>query len=211
MSDARSVATKQALVAATMQVIREQGIGAVSARSIANAGSVNQALVFYHFGSVEGLVAQACLEATAERVALLEPRLAAVTTFGGLVEVAGQLHAEEREAGNVTVLAQVLAGSHANPTLAEAVGRSRELWNDQVRVTLQRLLAGSPVAEVLDADALTDLVSATFVGLELMEPTRSGEDVVTGALAGIGRLASALDDLGPVSRRALRSVLRSTR
>ncbi|MEH3032912.1 MAG: TetR/AcrR family transcriptional regulator [Aeromicrobium erythreum] len=211
MSDARSAATRSTLVRATMQVIREQGISAVSARSVATAGGVNQALVFYHFGSVEGLVAQACRESTAERVALLAPQLEAVASFGDLVELAGRLHDQEREAGNVTVLAQVLAASHANPSLAAAAGESLELWTEQVRATLRRLLVGSPVAEVLDADALTDLVSATFVGLELMEPTRSDDRLLLDSLAGVGRLARALDDLGPVSRRALRTVLRSTR
>lgn len=210
MSDARSIATRSALIEGTIRVIREQGIAAVSARTIAAASGVNQALVFYHFGSVDGLVAAACQESTARRVALMQPQLDAVSTFTELVDLAGRLHHQEREVGNVTVLAQVLAGTHGNPALADAAGAALALWKDQVRATLNRLLQGSPLAEVLDADALTDLVSATFVGLELMEPT-DARDTVGQALAGVGRLASALDRLGPLSRRALRSALRTSR
>lgn len=211
MSDTRSSATQQTLIAATMRVIREQGIAAVSARTIAAAGGVNQALVFYHFGSVDGLVGAACRESTAQRVALMKPQLEAVSTFTELVDLADRLHQQERAEGNVTVLAQTLAGSHGNPALAEAVGESLALWKDQVRTTLARLLRDSPLTDVLDAGALTELVSATFIGLELMEPTRPDGATVSQALAGVARLAAAVDGLGPVSRRALRSALRTSR
>lgn len=77
--------------------------------------------------------------------------------------------------------------------------------------SLTWLLRGSPLADVLDADALTDLISATFVGLELMEPTRFDDATVSEALAGVGRLAATLDGLGPVARRAMRSALRTSR
>lgn len=211
MSDARSTATRQALLDGTMRVIREQGIAAVSARTIAAAAGVNQALVFYHFGSVDGLVAAACQDSTAQRVALMRPELDAVSTFTELVEVAGRLHRQEREVGNVTVLAQVLAGSHGNPALAEAVGAALGLWKDEVRSTLTRVLRGSPLRDVLDPEALTDLVAAAFIGMELMEPTRTDGTTVSDALSGLARLAATLDGLGPVSRRALRSALRASR
>ena len=55
--DPRTLQTRRRLVDATMQTIREQGIAKLSARTIATTGGVNQALVFYHFGTVDGLVA----------------------------------------------------------------------------------------------------------------------------------------------------------
>ena len=66
--DPRTLQTRRRLVDATMQTIREQGIAKLSARTIATSGGVNQALVFYHFGTVDGLVAEACRVTTAERV-----------------------------------------------------------------------------------------------------------------------------------------------
>lgn len=210
MSDSRSNATRQTLIDGTMRVLREQGIAAVSARTIAAAAGVNQALVFYHFGSVDGLVSTACRESTAQRVAIMQPQLDAVSTFAELVDLADRLHRQERTEGNVTVLAQVLAGSHGNPAIAEAAQACLELWKQPVRATLTRLLRGSPLSDVLEADALTELVSATFIGLEMMEPVRS-QDSVSQSLAGVARLAATLDGLGPVSRRALRSALRTSR
>ena len=205
--DPRTLQTRRRLVDATMQTIREQGVAKLSARTVAATGGVNQALVFYHFGSVDGLVAQACRIATSERVDRYRDDLGAVTTFGGLLDVAGRVRADEREAGNVTVLAQVLAASHGNPDLATAAGEAIALWTDAVRPTLRRLLATSPVGELFDADVLTDLAASAFVGIELMEPTRAAVPVED-PLAQLRPVAELLDGLGPIARRAVRSVLR---
>lgn len=206
--DPRTLQTRRRLVDATMQTIREQGVAKLSARTVAATGGVNQALVFYHFGSVDGLVAQACRIATSERVDRYRDDLGAVTTFGGLLDVAGRVRADEREAGNVTVLAQVLAASHGNPDLATAAGEAIALWTDAVRPTLRRLLATSPVGELFDADVLTDLAASAFVGIELMEPTRAAGVPVEDPLAQLRPVAELLDGLGPIARRAVRSVLR---
>lgn len=206
--DPRTLQTRRRLVDATMQTIREQGVAKLSARTIAATGSVNQALVFYHFGSVDGLVAEACRIATSERVDRYREALGEVTTFGALLDVADRVRSDEREAGNVTVLAQVLAASHGNPDLATAAGAAIALWTDAVRPTLQRLLASSPVGELFDADVLTDLAASAFVGIELMEPTRAAGAPIDDPLARLRPVAELLDGLGPIARRAVRSVLR---
>lgn len=208
--DPRTLATRRRLVDATMQTIREHGMARLSARTIAATGGVNQALVFYHFGTVDGLVAEACRVVTAERVDRHRPALEAVTTWSGLVDVAEQVRADEREEGNVAVLGQVLAASHGSPGLASAAGQAIGLWTGAVRPTLQRLLATSPVGELFDADVLTDLAASAFVGIELMEPTRDAGTPHDDPLARLRPVAELLDGLGPIARRAVRSVLRGT-
>ena len=51
--------TRDRLLQGTIDALRTQGIAGVSARTIAAAAGVNQALVFYHFGSVDELLAVA--------------------------------------------------------------------------------------------------------------------------------------------------------
>lgn len=209
--DPRTLATRRRLVDATMQTIREQGMAKLSARTIAATGSVNQALVFYHFGTVDGLVAEACRVLTGERVDRHRPALDAVTSWAGLIDVAEQVRADEREEGNVAVLGQILAASHGNPDLASAAGQAIGLWTGAVRPTLERLLATSPVGELFNADVLTDLAASAFVGIELMEPTRTGGSrPADDPLARLRPVAELLDGLGPIARRAVRSVLRGT-
>ncbi|MCW2750197.1 MAG: hypothetical protein JWR83_1307 [Aeromicrobium sp.] len=207
--DARTTETRRRLIDATMETIRVQGIATVSARTIAATGGVNQALIFYHFGNVSNLIGEACLVSVNERVTTFGPRLDAVTTFAGLVDAAVALHVEERALGNVNVLAQVLAGSQSNPELAEVTGRALRVWTDKVEEVLARLLAASPIGEAFDAKTLANLVSSTFIGLELMgSTTLEGADLDMAGLERLGVLAELIDDLGPIARRAVRATLR---
>ncbi|GAA3513779.1 TetR family transcriptional regulator [Aeromicrobium panaciterrae] len=207
--DARTTETRRRLIDATIETIRTRGIAAVSARTIAATGKVNQALIFYHFGSVQALLGEASLVTTAERVATYDAEFDAVNSFAGLIEVATKLHAEEHAAGNVNVLAQVLAGSPANPELAQATGQALQMWTDRVEQVLQRLLKDSPIGEALDAKTLAKLVSATFIGLELVGTTNpDSPDTDLAGLERLGVLAELIDDLGPIARRAVRAKLR---
>ncbi|MGW9038956.1 TetR/AcrR family transcriptional regulator, partial [Streptomyces sp. NPDC055721] len=58
--DARSQETRDKLLDGALRTLVEQGIAKASARAIATTAGVNQALVFYHFGSVDELLAAAC-------------------------------------------------------------------------------------------------------------------------------------------------------
>ena len=72
--------TRDRLQAAARACLRQDGIAGVSARAIARHGDLNQALVFYHFGSVDGLL-QAVARTDAERRALLYAERLAGRTF----------------------------------------------------------------------------------------------------------------------------------
>ena len=111
--------TKERIVAAALETLRTAGIAGASARAIARTGGFNQALIFYHFGSVEDLYLAACDELSARRVAQYTARIAGVTTLRELVEVATELHREDTAEGHIAVLSQLLAGS---VTIASAAG-----------------------------------------------------------------------------------------
>jgi AcrR family transcriptional regulator len=183
-------------------------VAGASARTIAATAGVNQALIFYHFGSVDGLIAEVCRTATAARVGQFRDRLAAVRSFGELLATGRDLHAEERALGNVTVLAQLLAGAQGDEKLADTAAAALRLWTAELAPVLDRLLADSPLRDLVDVPALSTAVAAAFIGLELFE----GVDPAgaTAALDTLGRLAvlvDAVDDLDPVARRMLRRKL----
>lgn len=204
--------TKQRLLDGTLETVRRGGIAGVSARSIAAAAGVNQALIFYHFGSVEELLEAACRQATEARVALYRDRLATVDSFGRLLAAARELHEAERAAGCVTVLAQLLAGAPGQPKLTAAVADALESWAAEIEAVLGRLLDGSPLAEVADVPGLARALSASFIGIELCE----GVDprAATAALDALDRLSvlvEVIDELGPAARLALAARTRKAR
>jgi AcrR family transcriptional regulator len=203
--------TRERLLSAAIATLRDKGIAGTSARSIATAAGVNQALVFYHFGTVEELIIAACQSATQARVSLYSDQFAGVTSLRELLTVGQSLHEAERAAGNTQVLAQVLAAAQQNSTLAEAARQALDLWIVEIEQTLQRILADSPIRAALDIPGLARAISAAFIGLELYEAADAASaQHAMDALAQVAVLTEVLDDLGPVARRALRTRLRRT-
>lgn len=113
--DARSQETREKLLEGALRTLVEQGIAKSSARAIATTAGVNQALVFYHFGSVDELLAAACRHGAEQRVARHRERLRSVGSLSELLAFGRALHEEEREAGHVAFLGQLLAGAQAHP------------------------------------------------------------------------------------------------
>ncbi|MDJ0341495.1 TetR/AcrR family transcriptional regulator [Streptomyces sp. H10-C2] len=201
--------TRTKLLAGALRTLAEHGIAGASARTIAAAAGVNQSLVFYHFGSVDELLAAACRHGAEQRVALYRDRLAAVGTLGELLELGRQLHTEEHAHGNVAVLAQLLAGAQSDPGLAPATADGLGLWVAEIEQVLGRVLAGTPLAEFVDPGGLARAVAAAFVGLELYEGVdRAGTERALAALEQLAALVGVLDGLGPVAQRAVRARLR---
>jgi AcrR family transcriptional regulator len=204
--------TRGKLLDGAIASLRDNGIAGVSARVIAATAGVNQALIFYHFGSVSELIDAACREAAAGQVAAYRPRFEGVSSLRELLVLGQELHARQREAGNVAVLAQVLAGARYDSRLAGAARSALLLWAREIESTLQRLLAGTPVAEVADAAALAPVVTAAFIGIELYEGADpDGAAAAFVALDQLSVLIEVFDELGPVARRAVRSRIRRAR
>ncbi|GGS24645.1 MULTISPECIES: TetR/AcrR family transcriptional regulator [Actinokineospora] len=203
------VDTRQRLIDGAIEAIRTQGLTGATARTIAATAGVNQALVFYHFGSVHDLLKAACLAATRARVEPFARRLDGVDDLRGLLAVGRALHDEEHARGNVMVLAQMLAGAQADPRVADAAAEALRLWIGPIEHVLARLLADSPVADALDIPGLARAVGAAFIGIELYDGV--DPDGARSALDALDRMAvliEVIDDLGPVARRALRGKVR---
>ncbi|KUF16048.1 TetR/AcrR family transcriptional regulator [Streptomyces silvensis] len=208
MSGART-GTREKLLEGAIRTLTEQGIAKTSARSVAAAAGVNQALVFYHFGSVDELLSEACRYATEQRVERYRERLAGISSLAELLAFGRELHEEERAEGHVAVLAQLLAGAQTQERLAEATASGLSLWVAEVEKVLVRVLGGSPLGEFADPVGLARAVAASFVGIELYEGVdRDGARRALDALESLGVVVAALDDLGPVAQRAVRHRLR---
>ncbi|BCJ42222.1 TetR family transcriptional regulator [Actinoplanes ianthinogenes] len=198
--------TKQRLLDGALDALRDHGVTGTSARTIAAAAGVNQALVFYHYGSVDELVGAACRQATEQRVAHYSDRFAAVTSLRELLQVGRELHASELAQGNVSVLAQTLAAAQSNARLAEPIRATFQLWTTEIEAVLRRVLAGSPIAEVADVPGLAQAISSAFVGLELFEGIDpDGGRRAMEAIDQLAVLVEVMDELGPLATRVLRS------
>ena len=145
-------ATAQTIVKATLQTLREEGFAGTTSRAIARRGGFNQALVFYHFGSLENLLVAALRETSEDRLRRYRDAVAPLETLEALVPVMADLWAEDREAGHARIVAQVVAGSANRPELGERVLELMEPWRALAEETLARVLpAGLPAADLAHA------------------------------------------------------------
>ncbi|MFJ3996299.1 TetR/AcrR family transcriptional regulator [Streptomyces parvus] len=203
--------TRTKLLEGALRTLAEHGIAKTSARSVAASAGVNQALVFYHFGSVDELLAAACRYGAEQRVTRHRDRLADVTTLAELLRCGRELHEEERAGGHVAFLAQVLAGAQTQPRLAPATAAGLDLWTAEIEQVLVRILADSPLGAFTDPAGLARAVTGAFVGLEMYEGVDpEGAERAFETLEQLAALAGVLDELGPVARRAVRHRLRRT-
>jgi AcrR family transcriptional regulator len=202
--------TKAKLLLAAVESLREDGIAGISARAIATRAEVNQALIFYHFGTVAELVEAACRDAVDTSAEFYREQFATVSSLGELLALGRELHQRERAAGNVAVMAQLMSGAQTDSTLKSAAGYAMKRWNQEIESVVRRVLRGHLMAELADPGGLARGISAGFIGLELYEGVDAeGAALALAALEQLGVLVDVMDDLGPVARRAVRSTLKS--
>jgi AcrR family transcriptional regulator len=211
-NDTRSAETRAKLLTAAAATLRDAGIAGLSARTIATAASVNQALIFYHFGSVSALVQAAAMQAADDRVEYYRDQFAVVESLPELLRLGRALHERERELGNVAMMAQLMAGAQQDENLAAAARYGMQVWSNEIESVVRRVLADSPLAVIADPAGLARAVSASFIGLQLYDGVDpDSARAALDSLEHLGALVEVMDDLGPVARRALQSKVRKAR
>jgi AcrR family transcriptional regulator len=163
------IKTKERLLAAALESLKEDGFAGATSRAIARRGGVNQALVFYHYGSLDGLLLAALERTSEERLGHYRARIDAIETLDELLRAARSLYEQDRASGHVTVVSQMIAGSLARPELAPQVLERMQPWLDFAERTIERLvppllpareLAWAAVTFALGANLLSHLAPA---------------------------------------------------
>src|SRR5919204_4076897 len=183
--------TADAIVDAALETLKEEGFAGASSRAIARRGAFNQALVFYHHGSVEALLLAALDRTSEERLARYREALDDVGTLDELVVRMGELYEEDKASGHVRVVSQMVAGSVNRPELARHVLARMEPWVAFAEETLARVLPpGLPVPELAYA------VVTFYLGVNLLTHL-DPDDPRADALFRAGRELAPLAGLTP--------------
>lgn len=187
--------TKQQILEATFDTLREKGFAAASSRAVAERGGFNQALVFYYFGSMDALLLAALDWTNEERLGAYRKALAAATTLDEVLVTAARLFAQDRDSGHVTVVSQMIAGSIARPELAPETLRRMQPWLELCEETLERVLGDSPLLQVLPSSELAYSIVTFYLGANVLthlEGDRTRADAVIERLRLLEPLASRL-------------------
>lgn len=206
------VDTRTRLIHAALLTVREDGLAAASARTIAARAQANQALIFYHFHTVTELLETASKAAVDDSVRQYRDAFSSVQSLPDLLTIGRQLHEQERGNGNVALMAQLMAGAQHDPVLARATQYAMAAWTSEIASVLGRVLTSSPVADLIDIDGLAHVISAGFIGIELYDGVNTaGASRALSTLEDLGQLLEVVNDLGPVAARAFRRKIRTTK
>jgi AcrR family transcriptional regulator len=193
---AQSAEVRGSLVAAAIDALRETGFAGASAREIAARAGCSQALVFYHFGSVNELLLAALDEVSARRLDAYRGLLAHATSMAALAESARSIFVADLDSGHVRVLVEMITGAQAVPGLGDQVAQRLRPWRDLAEDAIRRALGRSAAARLLPPAEAAQALVAGFLGLELLTSLDGDR---TAALAVFDRarsLARMLDLLG---------------
>jgi AcrR family transcriptional regulator len=193
----RAAATKAALVAAAMQTLREAGFAGASARQIARRAGCNQALIFYHFGSVPDLLIAALEEISARRMAAYQGLLDRTGTIADLVDAARAIFVEDLDAGHVTVLVEMISGAQSVPGLGERIRACLEPWREFAESAVREVLASAPVE--VPADQVAHALVAGVLGLELLAHLDDDRAAALALFDQARTIADLLDRLRPLA------------
>ncbi len=192
--------TPQRIIDAAFAQLRDAGHRGATARGIAAAGGFNQALIFYHFGSVEHLLIAALDQSAEARLAAYRDRFEGVTSLPELANVARDLYREDVGSGHVKVLAELVAAGASSPELGRAVAARVAPWLAFTRETIERLLAGSPLAALLSPDDAAFALTSLYLGMELLTNLDGDASRADALFEALIRLASLLSAFMPAAQ-----------
>ena len=158
--------TRSRIIQAALETVRNEGLVGSSARAIARTGEFNQALLFYHFGSIEELLLESLTSANDQRVEQFTAQFEAAANLSDLVEVAYDLYVSEIHKYQSALVA-IVAGWPASSAVGRQVMDVLRPWDEMVQRSLRRCLDGSAFMQVMPANDLTFGLVSLLLGVEL--------------------------------------------
>jgi AcrR family transcriptional regulator len=188
--------TRAALIEGAIAALREVGFAGASSRQIAQRAGCNQALIFYHFGSVRDLLVAALEDISARRMTAYRGLLDRTGTLAELIDAARTVFVEDLDAGHVTVLVEMISGAQSVPGLGEQVAACLAPWRAFAEQAVRDVLAASPAASLVPARDVAHAVVAGILGLELLASLDGDRDSALALFDRARAVARLLDVFG---------------
>ncbi|MHB8457962.1 MAG: TetR/AcrR family transcriptional regulator, partial [Acidimicrobiales bacterium] len=191
----RSAETLEQLIEAAIETLKTEGFAGSSARAIAERAGSNQGLIFYHFGSVANLLLAALDSVSARRLGHYSEAVGKVDTPRELVNVATDNDCNELDAGYITVLVEMMAGSSSTPGLSSEVAARIGPWKEFARTAIEASLGDSPLGTLLPSEDVAHAIVALYLGLEMLSHLDGDREPAIALFAHAKRLVGLLEAL----------------
>ncbi|HEY7831037.1 MAG TPA: TetR family transcriptional regulator [Solirubrobacteraceae bacterium] len=195
--------TKLQIAEAALQTLKTKGFAGASARAIAGEGSFNQALIFYHFGSVRNLLLAVLDLISERRMEEYGPTFERARTAPELADLARTIYAEDLERGYITVLGEMVSAGVTDASLGAEVAARIEPWIEMVQRKVEQLLNGTPFqALAAPRDLAFGLVSLYF-GIDMLSHLQADQSRAQSLLDLATRLSVLVDAVLPSLREEM--------
>lgn len=182
--------TKTRIVHAALETLKNEGFAGASARSIAKRGGFNQALIFYHFGSVNDVLL-AALDHTSElRMAKYDEAVSTVETVEDAVRIATELYREDLASGHITVLSEMIAGSLDRPDLGPAIVERLDPWIDLTEQAVGNVLGRTGLTHLIPPRTIAYAIVAMYLGVDLLSHLEQDDGRAEALFAAAEQLSS---------------------
>ncbi|MFV0525089.1 MAG: TetR family transcriptional regulator [Acidimicrobiales bacterium] len=183
------------LVGAAVTVLARDGFAHASARAIAaEAGGAN-GLIYYHFGSMDRLLA-ATARVLAERgTARIKAGLGGDDATRLWPDRLAEVIRSEAEGDDGRAVLELLVGARTSPTLQAEISAVIGDALGFIAAELRPVVSGSPVVGVVPPELMADVAGAAFLGLAVL--LQNGRDVDIDRLATTVAAALALSGWSP--------------
>jgi AcrR family transcriptional regulator len=185
--------TRDRIVTATIAALREDGFAGTSARSIARHGGFNQALIFYHFGSVFDALVGALERVSADRLGQYRAAVVDVPDLRTMLTVAREQYATDVREGHITVLVELLAGASSVPDLGPEMVRCMEPWISFAEESINRFLRGTPLQALIPVREAANALLAIYLGMELLDHLDPDVDTASPLFVVAERMLAAVE------------------
>ncbi len=158
--------TRSRIIQAALETVRREGLVGASARAIARTGDFNQALLFYHFGSIEELLLESLKWANNMRMEQFSAQFEAAGSLADLVDLTSDMYISEFHEYQSALVA-IVAGWPANSEVGQRVMEVLRPWDEMVQRSLRRCLDGSAFVKLMPAPDLSFGLVSLLLGVEL--------------------------------------------
>lgn len=184
---------------AALRTLATEGFAATSARAIARAGEFAPGVIYYHFDDLQGLLLAALEYTSRNRLVRYRAEVEAATSTTDLLRRLRALYAEDVAQGHTSAVQELFAGASSSPRLAEGILEQVQPWIEFAEAATRRLLAGTPLEQVLPAHELARAVVALYLGLETLTHLDRDHAEIDALFSAAEPAAALLDMMRPVS------------
>lgn len=184
-----SAETKERLLTAASEILREEGYAGASARAIATRAEANSALVFYHYGGVDQLLLAALDRSSVERMDMYRELSGEARTLEELVEVATRIYRTDLERGYIAEFSELVAAAVTKPELRSEINQRSQPWIDFIAGEWDRVLGGSPLGKLLPAREVAYAAITFYLGVNLFSVLDEDQSRTEGVFDLAGALA----------------------